>query len=167
MERRTHAYDGPLALFLIGLRVHKPWRVAIVGNAVRAMARMLAELERNKTASQHQESEPLGYLGGRFCADLAGVTLIQWWQGTDRLYDYANAEDLTHRPAWLDFYRAARADPTAVTIWHETYPVAPGGAESLYAGPKPFGLAALAGTVAVERRGQTARDRLTATHHDA
>ena len=29
MDRVTHAYDGPLALFLIGLRVHKPWKLGI------------------------------------------------------------------------------------------------------------------------------------------
>jgi hypothetical protein len=47
-----------------------------------------------------------------------------------------------------------------VTIWHETYQVTPGGAESLYVGPRPFGLADVAGTVPVGRRGETARQRL-------
>jgi hypothetical protein len=27
---------------------------------------------------------------------------------------------MTHRPAWLAFHRAARKDPSAVSIWHET-----------------------------------------------
>ena len=37
VDRVRHAYEGPLAVFLIGLRVHKPWRVGVVGTAVRAM----------------------------------------------------------------------------------------------------------------------------------
>ena len=35
VERLTHAYEGPLAVFLIGLRVHQPWRLRIVGQAGR------------------------------------------------------------------------------------------------------------------------------------
>ncbi|HOB79879.1 MAG TPA: DUF4188 domain-containing protein [Ornithinibacter sp.] len=61
-------------------------------------------------------------------------------------------------PAWLAFHRAARQDPSAVTIWHETYAVS--AAESLYAGPAPFGLADVGGTVPVGRRGETARERI-------
>ncbi len=37
VERLTHSYDGPLAVFLIGLRIHQPWRVGVVGQALRAM----------------------------------------------------------------------------------------------------------------------------------
>ena len=61
-------------------------------------------------------------------------------------------------PAWLAFHRAARQDPSAVTIWHETYAVS--AAESLYAGPAPFGLADVGGTGPVGRRGETARERI-------
>lgn len=45
-----------------------------------------------------------------------------------------------------------------MTIWHETYAVS--AAESLYAGPPPFGLADVSGTVPVGRRGETARERI-------
>ncbi len=45
-----------------------------------------------------------------------------------------------------------------MTIWHETYAVS--AAESLYAGPAPFGLADVGGTVPVGRRGETARERI-------
>ena len=160
MDRLTHAYDGSLAIFLIGLRIHKPWRLGLVSAALAAMPRMIAELEKNKAASARGEEESLGYLASRFTVHLTGVTSIQWWRSTDDIYAYAGAGQREHRPAWLEFYRLAKADPDAVTIWHETYQVTPDGAESLYVGPRPFGLADVAGTVPVGRRGDTARQRL-------
>ena len=158
VDRVTHAYEGPLAVFLIGLRVHKPWKVGIVRRAGRAMPRMIAELEANRRAAERGEAEHLGYLGSRSTVNGLGTTMIQWWRSVEDIYAYANAEPLEHRPAWLDFYRAVRTDPTAVTIWHETYAVS--AAESVYAGPAPFGLASIAGTVPVGRRGDTARERI-------
>ena len=160
VERLTHAYDGPLAVFLIGLRIHQPWRIGVVGQAVRAMPRMIAELERNKAAAERGKAESLGYLGSRSTVHLTGTTMIQWWRSTDDLYAYASAADHEHRPAWTEFYKVARSAPDAVTIWHETYVVEPGGAESVYAGAKPFGLGAIAGTIPISRRGEHARDRL-------
>ena len=160
MDRVTHAYDGPLALFLIGLRVHKPWKLGIVRRAGAAMPAMIAELEANKAAAGKGEAEHLGYLGSRTTLDLSGPTVIQWWRSVDDIYAYANATPLEHRPKWLAFYRAARTDPSAVTIWHETYAVS--AAESIYAGPAPFGLAAISGTVPVGRRGESAHERIAA-----
>ncbi len=160
VERVTHAYEGPLALFLIGLRIHKPWKLGIVRRAGAAMPRMIAELEANRAAAGRGEAEHLGYLGSRTTLSLSGPTVIQWWRSTEDIYAYANAAGLTHRPAWLDFYRAAQADPDAVTIWHETYAVEPGGVESIYGGPGALGLARIAGTVPVGRRGEVARERM-------
>ncbi|WP_299441573.1 monooxygenase family protein [uncultured Phycicoccus sp.] len=160
MDRVTHAYDGPLAVFLIGLRVHKPWKRRIVQQAGAAMPRMIAELEANKAAAERGEAESLGYLGSRSTVHLMATTMIQWWRSVDDIYAYANAAGHEHRPAWLEFYQLAKADPTAVTIWHETYAVQPHGAESIYSGPRPLGLADVAGTVPVGRRGESARERI-------
>lgn len=162
MDRVTHAYDGPLAVFLIGLRVHRPWRVPIVRRAAAAMPRMIVELEKNKAAAERGEAEWLGYLGSRSTVELFGTTMVQWWRSVDDIYAYANAADRAHRPAWLEFYAAARSDPKAVTIWHETYAVEPGGVESIYSGPATLGLGRLSGTVPVRRRGETARERIRA-----
>ncbi len=160
MDRVTHAYDGPLAVFLIGLRVHKPWKRRIVQQAGTAMPRMIIELEQNKAAAERGEAEHLGYLGSRSTVHLMATTMIQYWRSVEDIYAYAGSADHAHRPAWLEFYRLAGADPSAVTIWHETFSLAEHGAESLYSGPKPLGLAALAGTVPVRRRGETARQRM-------
>ncbi len=160
MDRVTHAYDGPLAVFLIGLRVHKPWKRRIVQQAGAAMPRMIVELEKNKAAAERGEAESLGYLGSRSTVHLMATTMIQWWRSVDDIYAYANAAGHEHRPAWLEFYQLAKADPAAVTIWHETYAVQPHGAESIYSGPAPLGLARIAGTVPAGRRGETARERI-------
>ena len=160
VERLTHAYEGPLAVFLIGLRVHQPWRLGVVGQAARAMPRMIVELEQNKAAAARGEAESLGYLGSRSTVHLTGTTMIQWWRSVDDIYAYAASADHEHRPVWRAFYEVARSAPRAVTIWHETYAVQAGGAESLYAGAKPFGLGAVAGTVPVARRGERARERM-------
>jgi len=159
-NRSTHAYDGPLALFLIGVRIHQPWRLNVVSQVIRAMPPMIAELERNKAAAAKGEEESLGYLGSRSTVDLTGTTMIQWWRSTEDIYSYASSPDHEHREAWLEFYRRAKAAPKALTIWHETYAVEPGGAESLYATDRPYGLGAVAGVVPVGKRGETARERI-------
>ncbi|MGL4175783.1 MAG: monooxygenase family protein [Dermatophilaceae bacterium] len=157
MDRVTHAYDGPLAMFLIGMRIHRPWRVRLVRQVATAMPRMLAELESSRADAARGTAESLGFLGARTTIG-SGPTVIQYWRSVEDIYAYANAARLGHRPAWLEFYRLARKDPSAVTIWHETYEVAR--VESLYVGPGPFGLAAIAGSVPVGRRGETARERI-------
>ncbi|MBP6524284.1 MAG: DUF4188 domain-containing protein [Dermatophilaceae bacterium] len=119
---------------------------------------MLVELEKNKAAAARGDEESLGFLAGRSAVNGLGTTTIQWWRSVDDIYAYANAPSMAHRPAWLAFHRAARRDPSAVTIWHETYAVS--AAESLYAGPAPSGLADVAGAVPVGRRGETARERI-------
>ena len=91
-NRTTHAYDGPLALFLIGVRIHQPWRLGVISQVIRAMPPMIAELERNKAAAAKGEEESLGYLGGRSTVDLTGTTMIQWWRSTEDIYAYAELD---------------------------------------------------------------------------
>ena len=159
-SRTTHAWDGDLVVFHIGMVFRKPHRPDLWLPVFTAMPRMLAELERNKAAAARGEAEDLGFLGATTLLGAKGPTVIQWWRSVEDVYAYANAGGLRHRPAWLEFHRAAKADPDAVTIWHETYAVPPGGVEIIYAGPRPFGLGTLAGTVPVGRRGETARERM-------
>ena len=73
---------------------------------------------------------------------------------------YTHDADQEHLPAWRAFNRASRRHPDAVGIWHETYAVRPGGVETVYVGGACVGLGAATGTVPVERRGRTARERL-------
>jgi len=167
MNRVTHSYEGPLGLFLIGVRIHKPWRVGIVGPVLAAMPRMLSELGHNAAAAERGEAEPLGFLGARTMVDGLGATTVQWWRSVEDIYAYASEPSLEHRPAWRRFYEYARKDPEAVTIWHETYAVPAGAHESIYAGPVSLGLGAIDGTVPVARRGERARERMGLAEQDS
>ena len=134
-NRVTHSYDGELGLFLIGMRIHQPWRLGIVARSFMAMPRMIAELERNKAAAARGEAEHLGYLHAWTMLDGFGPTMVQYWRSVDDIYRYAGNSQHEHRPAWKAFYSYAAKHPDAVTIWHETYAVAAGSHESLYGGP--------------------------------
>ena len=52
-----------------------------------------------------------------------------------------------------------RTNPGAVGIWHETYAVPAGAVETIYGGAEGVGLGGVVGTVPVERRGRSARER--------
>lgn len=160
VTRVTHAFGGDLVLFLIGMRIHRPWRLDVVGRVFAAMPRMIAELERNRQAAGRGEADDLGFLGVRYLLDGAHPMVLQYWRSTEDLYRYAANTDMRHRPAWTAFYRYAAKAPEAVTIWHETYEVKAGSHESVYAGPARFGLAAIDGVVPISQRGERARERM-------
>jgi hypothetical protein len=162
VTRVTHAYEGDLVLFMIGMRIHQPWRLGVVARTFAAMPRMIAELERNRKAADSGNAEDLGFLSARLVLDGTHPTVIQYWRSTEDLYRYAANPELMHRPAWKAFYGWAAKAPEAVTIWHETYAVPAGGHESIYAGPARFGLAALDGVVPISQRGERARERMGA-----
>ncbi|WP_445258686.1 DUF4188 domain-containing protein [Nocardioides aurantiacus] len=158
--RVTHAYEGDLVLFLIGVRLHQPWRVGVVGRVLAAMPRMVAELEPNRDEAERGEAEHLGFLGARYLLDGGHPTVLQYWRSAEQLYRYAADPGREHRPAWKAFHGYAAKAPGAVTIWHETYVVPAGGLESVYVGAAGFGLASLGGTAPVAQRGERARQRL-------
>ena len=126
----THIDDGPLVVFLIGMRIRQWWRPDLWLPVFLAMPRMIAELSKDPDS---------GLLAWRLAFDLRGPWVVQYWRDTDRLYAYASAPAAAHRPAWTAFNRRARQHPDAVGVWHETFPVAR--AESIYVGMTPAGLA--------------------------
>jgi hypothetical protein len=147
--RMTHGYDGDLVVFLIGMRINKPWRPDLWLPVFFAMPAMLAELSKDKDS---------GLLGYRLTFGAGGPLLVQYWDSHEKLYGYAGDRNAAHRPAWAAFNRRARKAPGAVGIWHETYLVER--AESVYAGMPVSGLAAATTSIPVARRGETAAERL-------
>ncbi|MEQ8966139.1 MAG: DUF4188 domain-containing protein [Azospirillaceae bacterium] len=146
-ERVTAEIDGDFVVFLIGMRVNKPWRVDLWLPVARAMPRMLAELARKPEA---------GYLGG-----IAGIrVMVQYWRSTDHLIAWARDGQATHRPAWADFNRRIRGARDAVGIWHETYAVPAGAYETLYSGMPPFGLGSVGRLVPATGGRESAAGRL-------
>ncbi len=159
----THAHRGDLAVFLIGMRLNKPWRPDAWVPAMTAMGGMLTELSTNKAQADAGEAEWLGFYDARTVLGLRGPTVVQYWRSVEDVYAYAGAESLAHRPAWKAFYTRTRSAQGAVGVWHETYAVPAGGHESLYLDMPQFGLARATGVVEGGRRGRTAAERLAAS----
>ncbi|HLT59908.1 MAG TPA: DUF4188 domain-containing protein [Microlunatus sp.] len=149
--RATHAYEGELVVFLIGMTINKPWRPDLWGPVFRAMPGMLRELSTDPDS---------GLLGYRLTLEGINPTLIQYWSSLDKLYAYASATEAKHRPAWSAFNARARKHPTAVGVWHETYLVQR--AESVYSGTPSLGLAKATSRVPVLSKGNVARQRIAA-----
>ncbi len=156
---RTHAHEGEIVVFHIGMTFRKPHRPDLWLPVFLAMPKMLAELERNKAAAARGEAEDLGFLGATTLVGAKGPWVVQWWRSTEQLYAYSRMNNRAHLPAWRAFNAAARS-PGAVGIWHETYAVPAGSIESIYGNGAKVGLGAATGTVPVTRRGRAARERL-------
>jgi len=148
--RTTHQHDGELVVFLIGMRVNKPWRPDAWLPTFLAMPPMLTELSRDPGS---------GLLGYRLTMGAGGPVLVQYWASHEQLYAYASDAGAAHRPAWVAFNRRARSVPGAVGIWHETFVVER--AESIYVDMPVAGLAGATSSVPVGPRHDRARDRLT------
>ncbi|EWT00725.1 hypothetical protein N865_13810 [Intrasporangium oryzae NRRL B-24470] len=142
----SHDFDGDLAVFLIGMRINKPWRPDIWVPTLRAMGPMLAELHRARAAAEAGAGVHPGFLDHRTLLGAGGPTLVQYWRSVEDIYAYAHDPGRGHRPAWLDFYRRSREAAGVVGIWHETYAVPAGAHESLYVSMPATGLGAAFGT---------------------
>jgi hypothetical protein len=143
--------DEPFVVFLIGMRFNRLWKAHKWGPVFLAMPRMLAELRRRPE---------LGLLG----ADLwfgRTTLLVQYWRSFEQLEAYAKARDSEHLPAWAAFNRSVGANGD-VGIFHETYRVAPGDYETVYANMPPVMLGRAAGLVEAEGARRSARGRLQA-----
>ena len=160
LEHVTHGHEGDIAVFLIGMRLTKPWRVDAWLPVQLAMPLMLRELYAAKAAAARGEGEDLGFLDARTLVGGRGATVIQYWRSVEDIYRYASSPDHAHRPAWQAFNAKVRRARGAVGIWHETYAVPAGGHESIYLGVPTMGLAKATSVVPVSRRGRSARERL-------
>lgn len=121
----------PLALFLIGMRIHRPLRIRTWWPAFTAMTRMLRQLE----------SDPeLGLLAATL-SYTPHPLLIQYWRSPDHLDRFARDPELSHRPAWQAFNQLTAATTDVVGLWHEIYVVTPDTTRSLYRNMPRTGLA--------------------------
>lgn len=152
-ERVCAEVEGEVVVFLIGMRINKLWKVWKWVPVVVAMPRMLKEL------AAHPE---LGMLSARPLLGLRNLSVLQYWKSAEHLQAYARASNQTHLPAWQAFNRTIGTDGD-VGIWHETYVVPQGHAESVYVNMPRYGLG-LAGTL-FPAKGQraTASKRLART----
>lgn len=147
--RFTAQPDGPVVIFLIGMRINRFWALHKWVPTATAMEPML------RTLYAHPEK---GFLGAETYVRLRGPLLIQYWRSVEDLERFAQNPSDPHRAAWKRFNQAVGGDGS-VGIWHETYVVAPGQYETIYANMPVFGLAAATKHVPVGKRAETARER--------
>lgn len=130
---------APLALFLVGMRVHKPLRIRRWWPTFTAMSRMLLQL---------QADPDLGLLAATLTYTPHPL-LVQYWRSLDHLQRFAHDPILSHRPAWKTFNRLTASDNDTVGLWHEAYTITPEQTSSLYRNMPRVGLAAATGHVPV------------------
>ncbi|GAA3570088.1 DUF4188 domain-containing protein [Kribbella ginsengisoli] len=148
--RQTAAYEGEIVVFVIGFRVNKLRAFRQWLPVARAMVPMLRELTADKDS---------GLLGFRTFPGLRTTTMIQYWESAEKLQAFANDPGRTHRPAWTNFFKYAYQGNN-VGIYHETYVVPTGHTETIYGNMPITGLGKVAGVIPVNKRGQTAAERL-------
>jgi hypothetical protein len=150
IDRRVTAHiQGDFVVFLIGMRINRLWKPHKWAPNVRAMQKMLKELE--AAPAEH------GFLGA---TNLGLFSLVQYWRSFDHLEAYARARDKHHWPAWVEFNRLMKTSRGDVGIWHETYLVRAGEYESIYSGMPLMGLAKAARLADVAGEAEAARGRL-------
>jgi hypothetical protein len=151
-DRMCAQLDGEAVVFLIGMRINKPWKIHKWFPVLFAMPRMLRELEQNPE---------LGLLSHHLWVGRTFIVL-QYWRSVDQLNAYAKNRNNAHLPAWAAFNRAIgkRGD---VGVWHETYKVREGDFETIYANMPSFGLAKATKSVPASGRRESAAGRMART----
>lgn len=144
--------EGDFVVFLIGMRINKPWKIHKWWPALGAMPKMLKELDKAPPEA--------GFLGH---TSLGVMSIVQYWRSFEHLERYARNPDALHWPAWVAFNRRMKASRGDVGIWHETYRVRAGDYEAIYSGMPLYGLAAAGQRAAVGPGAESARDRLGLT----
>jgi hypothetical protein len=129
--RWTGTHDGELVVFMIGMRINRPWKVRLWWPIITAMPRMLKWLE------QHPQAGLLRY-EQVFRGPLSPM-VVQYWRSFEDLERFARSPDAPHLAVWKQFNKTVR-DSGDVGIWHETYRVAPGASETFYGNMPASGL---------------------------
>jgi hypothetical protein len=155
-DRVTAERDGGFVVFRVGMRVNKLWKLHRWIPFVRAMLKMLADLEADPDS---------GLLGYDPKVGIRNHEAVQYWRSFEELRAYALDPDERHSPA-IRWANERMHESGNVGIWHETYLVQDGTYETMYENVPTRGLGR-AGTVypATERR-RTAAGRLGLTDGD-
>ncbi|MDY6963991.1 MAG: DUF4188 domain-containing protein [Pseudomonadota bacterium] len=151
-ERMAARIEGDFVVFIIGMRINKPWKPRAWWPVFIAMPRMLKEL-------QSRPAEETGFLGHN---GLSMKGIVQYWRSFDHLEAYARSKDHLHWPAWVEFNRTMKNAREDVGIWHETYCVRAGEYEAIYSGMPPYGLGRVSSLVPATGGRDGARARLKA-----
>lgn len=149
--RWTARLDGDFVVFLLGARVHDPGVSGQVTDLLLEMVHMLAELE---TDPAH------GLLGYAVHGPLGDGVIVQYWRSFEALEHYARNPQARHAPVWRAWNRLAEADQRGAGIWHETFQVAAGAYEAIYANMPVMGLQQAGEPLPLSEARTSARARL-------
>src|SRR3954447_19224116 len=130
--RHTATVDGDFVVFLIGMRLNRPWKVRHLPWFMGTMPRMLKELEKDPSS---------GFLGAQRAAMFGGLAVVQYWRSFEHLERYARNPSAAHLPAWKEFNQRIRSNGD-IGIWHETYRIRAGEYEAIYGNMPRVGLGA-------------------------
>ncbi len=135
-----------VTVFLIGMRINKPWQVRRWFKVAMAMPAMLRHL------ATHPDAGMLGFHSwfGRT------TMILSYWKSPAHLRSFAAAP---HAAAWRAFMKEVGSSGD-VGIWHETYQVAAQNRECIYANMPLFGLAGATRHVPVGAGSNTAKQRM-------
>ena len=147
-QRMTAEMDGEFVVFLIGMRINKPWKLHKWLPVLFAMPRMIKELEANPDS---------GFLGHN---GISSSVIVQYWRSFEHLEAYARNHDQQHWPAWVALNKRVGASRGDVGIWHETYRIQPGSYEAVYSGMPPYGLGRIGNLLPASGRKERAADRM-------
>ena len=151
--RWTVGGEDEVVVFLIGMRINKPWKVRQWWPVFMAMPRMLRWLDAHPQAGLlHYElalKSPLS------------PVVTQYWRSFEELEQFARSPQAPHLPAWKAF-NASVGDSGDVGIWHETYRVSGGQREVIYGNMPSSGLAAAMGSEPIGSTAATAARRIGA-----
>ena len=154
MRQGRHTADlqaagDEVVVFLIGMRINKPWKIRQWLPVFVAMPKMLRYLQ------QHPDKGMLGYRQSLF----PETFIVQYWRSFADLERFARNPDDPHLEPWRQFNRLVKASGD-VGIWHETYRVATADIETIYSNMPPVGLSKALGLVPVRRGQDTAAARI-------
>jgi hypothetical protein len=154
INRRVMAkIEGDFVVFIIGMRVNKPWKLNKWLPVFMAMPPMLAELEKNPDS---------GFLGAEQFINPFKPVLVQYWRSFEALEKYSRDAAASHWPAWQKFNKSVGSNGD-VGIWHETYKVAAGQYECVYNNMPPTGLLKASAHADVGAGTESAAERMGAT----
>lgn len=145
----TSEMDGEFVVFLIGMRINKPWKIHKWLPVLLAMPKMLKELYRNPEMGFISQESWFGRT----------TIMVQYWKSFEHLEKYAKNKDSKHLPAWSKFNKTI-GNSGDVGIWHETYLSRTGNYECIYNNMPRFGLGKAGNYIPAKGNFKTARERI-------
>ena len=145
--------DGDFVVFLIGMRINKPWKIHKWLPVALSMPKMISELYKNPE---------FGFIGHEQWFGRTTI-MIQYWKSFEHLENYAKSSSSNHLPAWKSFNNNVGSNGD-VGIWHETYLSKTGSYESVYSNMPLFGLAKATKSVPAVGKYKSAKGRINQTN---